>query len=179
MPSGRGSNHCLRKALIAIPPTDQHMKRSEITPQLERAAFEFNYWFARFEFCLKEAGFLKSDRPGKKAEPNWDMFVRSKRSAYVVSANAKALVKAAPQQQVMAGNTRLVWKDISFDANEFDLQKMAILLRVVRNNLFHGGPRGTSAWDDVDATVKRLDHAKIVLDELADLGGFKGDYLRG
>ena len=154
------------------------MKRNQITPELEHAAFEFHYWFSRFEFCLKEATFLKSDRPGKKAEPNWDMFVRAKRSAYTLSIDALALVKAAPQQQVMSGNAKLAWKEISFDANEYDLQKMAILLRAVRNNLFHGGPRGTNAWDDVDATVKLLGHARIVLDELAELGGFKREYLR-
>lgn len=154
------------------------MKRTDITPELERAAFEFNYWFSRFEFCLKEAAFLKSDRPGKKAEPNWDMFVRAKRSAYTPSTAALALVKASPQQQVVSGKAKLAWNAISFDANEFDLQKMAILLRTVRNNLFHGGARGTNAWDDVDATVKLLGHARIVLDELAELGGFKREYLR-
>jgi hypothetical protein len=152
------------------------MKRSEITPELERAAFEFNYWFARFEFCLKQAAFLKSDRPGKKAEPNWDMFVRAKRSAYTLSADAQSLIKAAPQQQVMAGNSRLAWKEIQFDANEHDLQKMAILLRTVRNNLFHGGARSASPWDGTQATVKLLGHAKIVLDELADFAGFTHEY---
>ena len=155
------------------------MKRNEITPELERAAFEFNYWFSRFEFCLKESGFLKSDRPGKKAEPNWDMFVRAKRSAYTLSTDALALVKAAPQQQVMSGKSKLAWNAIRFDANEHDLQKMAILLRTVRNNLFHGGPRSANAWDDVYATLKLLGHATVVLEELADLGGFKREYQRG
>lgn len=154
------------------------MKRNDMTPELERVAFEFNYWFSRFEFCLKEAAFLKSDRPGKKAEPNWDMFVRAKRSAYTMSADALALVKAAPQQQVVSGKAKLAWQEIAFDANEFDLQKMAILLRTVRNNLFHGGPRGANAWDDAGNTLKLLGHGKIVLDELAELGGFKREYLR-
>jgi len=163
---------------LSIPSTDQRMKRNEITAELERAAFEFNYWFSRFEFCLKEAGFLKSDRPGKKAEPNWDMFVRAKRLQYTLSADALAVVKASPQQQVMAGNAKLAWNGISFDANEHDLQKMAILLRTVRNNLFHGGARGSNAWDDVAATVKLLGHATVALAELAELGGFKRDYLR-
>ena len=155
------------------------MKRNDITPELERAAFEFSYWFARFEFCLKEAAFLKSDRPGKKAEPNWDMFVRAKRSAYALSADATALLKAAPQQQVMTGKATLAWKDISFDANEHDLQKMAILLRTVRNNLFHGGPRAATSWDDANHAVALLGHATVVLDELATLAGFARDYRRG
>lgn len=154
------------------------MKRSDMTPELERAAFEFSYWFARFEFCLKEAAFLKSDRPGKKAEPNWDMFVRAKRSAYVPSADAWALLKAAPRQQVMSGNATLTWKELGFDANEHALQKVAILLRTARNNLFHGSGRDTGPWDGVDTTARLLGHAKTVLDELAELGGFKREYLR-
>lgn len=154
------------------------MKRSDITPELERAAFDFHYWFARFEFCLKEGAYLKSDRPGKKAEPNWDKFVRSNRSGYAISADARALVNATPMQQVTASNSKLAWREIIFDENEYDLQKVAILLRTVRNNLFQGGKSGQNGWDDVEKTMKILAHAKVVLDELAELGGFSREYTR-
>ena len=143
------------------------MHPSDLTPELERAAFDFLYWFARFEFCLKEAGYLKSDKSGKKAEPNWDKFVRTNRARYTFSEAAIALVKADPQQQFNTSKGTLVWREIDFDPNEFELQVVMLLLRAVRNNLFHGGKKSPSRWDDIAHTQAVLRDAKTVLGELA------------
>ncbi|WP_305805899.1 hypothetical protein [Stenotrophomonas sp. YIM B06876] len=153
------------------------MIKSDITPVFEHTAFHFFYAFARFEFCLKEAGYLKSDKPGKKAEPNWDRFVRSNRSRYTLSAAALALLNAAPQQQISTAPGKLAWREIEFDENEYELQAVAILLRTARNNVFHGGRHGANGWDDVNRTMQILTHGKTVLDELAEFARF-GDYLR-
>jgi hypothetical protein len=154
------------------------MIKSDITPVFEKTAFEFLYAFARFEFCMKEAGYLKSDKPGKKAEPNWDGFVRSNRGQYHLSVAAEALLNAAPQQQISTSKGKLAWREIEFDENEYELQAMAILLRVARNNLFHGGKHGANGWDDVNRTMQILTHGKTVLDELAVFARF-GEYQRG
>lgn len=153
------------------------MIKTDITPAFEHSAFEFLYAFARFEFCMKEAGYLKSDKPGKKAEPNWDKFVRSNRTRYSLSADALALLNAAPQQQISTGHGKLAWREIEFDENEYELQAVAILLRVARNNVFHGGKHGATGWDDVNRTLQILTHGKNVLDELAEFGRFN-EYTR-
>ncbi|MGV8961720.1 MAG: hypothetical protein ACOH1V_15275 [Stenotrophomonas sp.] len=153
------------------------MIKNDITPAFEHTAFDFFYAFARFEFCMKEAGYLKSDKPGKKAEPNWDKFVRSNRTRYTLSAEALALLNAAPQQQISTAPGKLAWREIEFDENEYELQAVAIVLRAARNNLFHGGKHGANAWDDVNRTMQILTHGKAVLDELAEFAKF-GEYTR-
>jgi hypothetical protein len=154
------------------------MQRSGITPQLNEAAFDFFYRFSRFEFCLKQHSYLKSTDTGKKAEANWDRFVKKYRNAYVLTPGARALIDAKPRQQVVAANAGLGWKELQFEANEYDLQKVTLLLRLVRNNLFHGGKHGDPGWDDPQRTLELLGQCRVVLDELAELGGFTADYQR-
>lgn len=153
------------------------MQRNALTAELAAAALDFMFWFSRFEFALKKAGYLKSSDAGKKAEPNWDMFVKKNRARYETSAAARALVQARPRQQVVMPKGQLAWQDLQFAATEFDLQKVTLLLRLVRNNLFHGGNPADPAWDDVDRLATLLDTSRQVLDDLAQFGGFK-DYER-
>lgn len=153
------------------------MKRTEITPSLQDAAFDFLFGFSRFEYCLKEKQFLKSTDAGKKAEPNWDKFVKKYRNGYAAGPGARALITARPRQQVVAANG-LAWKELQFEANEFELQKVTLLLRLVRNNLFHGGKHGDKHWDDPESTTRLLKQSQVVLDELVELGGFGNDYRR-
>lgn len=154
------------------------MKRTDITPPLQEAAFDFLFWFSRFEFGLKEKQFLKSTDAGKKAEPNWDKFVKKHRNGYAAGPGARALIAARPRQQVVASNAGMAWKELQFEANEFELQKVTLLLRLVRNNLFHGGKHGDTHWDDPEHTVRLLKQGQAALDELAELGGFGKDYRR-
>jgi hypothetical protein len=147
-------------------------------PRLDEAAFDFFFRFSRFEFCLKQHSYLKSTDPGKKAEPNWDKFVKKHRVAYTATPNALALIRAKPRQQVVAANAGLGWKELQFEPNEYDLQKTTLLLRLVRNNLFHGGKQGDHHWDNAQKTVQLLKTSCAVLDELAELARFGDDYRR-
>ena len=154
------------------------MKRSDVTPDLNAAAFDFVFWFSRFEYALKKHGYLKSTDTGKKAEPNWDMFVKRNRNKFTPSAAALGLIKAKPKQQVVASNAQLGWQELQFAETEFDLQKVTLLLRLVRNNLFHGGKPGDNTWDDPQKLITLLDTSHKALDELAEFAGFKNDYNR-
>lgn len=44
------------------------MQHDKIPDELRTLAFEFFYWFSRFEFALKECGYLKDRTVGAKAE---------------------------------------------------------------------------------------------------------------
>ena len=154
------------------------MQRSDATPEADATALDFLYRFSRFEYALKQHGYLKSTDTGKKAEPNWDLFVKRNRNKYAPSPAALALIRARPHQQVVAANARLAWQELKFAETEFELQKVTLLLRLVRNNLFHGGKPGDSHWDDPLPWISLLETGSAALDELASFAGFNRAYDR-
>src|SRR3546814_7193384 len=70
------------------------MRRDEIDQDLRNLAFDFFYWFSRFEFALKERRFLKTEAIGARAKPDWDKFVQKHRDAYALSPAAQALLRS-------------------------------------------------------------------------------------
>jgi len=151
------------------------MRRVDITAALERVAFDFFYRFSRFEFALKENRYLKNEKPGKPADPNWSKFVKCWESKYELSEAAKKLIEARPKQQ-MVGPGEMDFVLVSFDRSASDLSKVVRLAKVVRNNLFHGGKHGAEGWDDPDRTLFLLSTSIVVLDELASLANLEAHY---
>lgn len=154
------------------------MRREEIPSDIETLAFSFFYWFSRFEFVLKENGFLKNKKFGSTAEPDWDDFVKTFESKYELTKAGAALIEARPQRQVVVGNTRLDFRDVIFDDNTSDLGKVVRMAKTVRNNLFHGGKHGADNWDNPDRVRELLRLVVSVLDEFAKLTGFVDDHRR-
>jgi len=74
------------------------MRREEVNEKVSALAFEFFFWFSRFEFALKENGYLKVHRIGATAEAQ---------RAAAVSAEAIALrrlerdIHDGPQQRLV------------------------------------------------------------------------------
>ena len=154
------------------------MRKDEISEKLSSLAFDFFYWFSRFEFCLKENGYLKHEEPGSIAEPGWDKFVERHASAFQLSAEAKELLVAPPERQIVLANRTLDWRPVGVLDCKSDLAKVTRLIKTVRNNLFHGGKHGSAGWDDPVRAQSLLSLSKVVLGQLAVLGGFHGDYER-
>ena len=154
------------------------MQKDEIDDELKNTAFDYFYWFSRFEFALKENGFLKSHDVGEKAEAGWEEFEGKCNAKYVPSEEAKQLVKLHPKRQIIAENGGLDWKLVGVGHCTNDLCKVILMLKAVRNNLFHGGKHGDREQDDKKRNLKLLSVGKKVLDQLADLGDFQGDYKR-
>lgn len=154
------------------------MRKDQISEELSALAFDFFYWFSRFEFCLKENGYLKHEEPGKNAEPGWDKFVAKYAGAFQPSAEAQALIDAPPERQIVLANRYLDWRSVGTADCTSDLDKVARLVKTVRNNLFHGGKHGAAGWDNPDRTRSLLSASKSVLGQLATLGGFQDDYQR-
>lgn len=145
--------------------------------ELTTFAYDFFFWFSRFEFALKENHFLKSCVIGVRAEPGWDKFVQSYQSDYALTATAARLIDAAPEQQIVVAGG-LSWRPVRFDSNAPDLNKVVALLKTLRNNLFHGGKHGVKDWDEPLRTAELLKLGRAVLDELAQLAGLEADYER-
>ncbi|MBA4090236.1 MAG: hypothetical protein C0494_06550 [Sphingobium sp.] len=153
------------------------MRRDDIDQDLRNLAFDFFYWFSRFEFALKEKRFLKKEAIGARAEPDWDKFVQKHRAAYVLSPAGKALLGEKPRRQIV-GDPDHGFEDVPFSPNTADLDKVAAYAKTVRNNLFHGGKHGHDQWDDPVRMRRLLELTITVLGELAALGEFGGDYDR-
>jgi hypothetical protein len=153
------------------------MRRDEISDDLTELAFEFFYWFSRFESALKDQGHLESRKFGAKAAPSWALFEASVK-VYVPSSDAHRLVALAPMTQVIGAGGAIEWHPTVAPAVTSDLGKVVLMLKTVRNNLFHGGKHGSAPWDDPARTVELLTAGLAVLDELARLASFGPDYDR-
>jgi len=127
-----------------------------------KRAVVFFLFFARFEYALKEAGFVKQRsnraaehgaphhagagvRQSKDAEVDWRKY--SEHCAALLTNYKKLrfqkaieyLRKKPPKKQIVSGD-RLDWTDDSFTGT-WDMDRVLTLVRRVRNNLFHGGKR--------------------------------------
>ena len=153
------------------------VREEEITRDLEKVAVSFFYRYSRFEFALKESGYLKYSDPGVRAEPDWRNFTRKRCGEYRASDEARELIYAAPKRQVVATGERLEWKDVDLSRCPGDLGKVVRLVQTVRNNLFHGGKHGADGWDDPARTARLLKLGIVVLDQIAEQTSLDGDYL--
>jgi len=152
------------------------MRKEDVAPNLSSLAFDFFFWFSRFEFALKENVYLKSHNVGANADPGWEDFTNRWEGEYTASADALALLAAKPEQQIVAANDELSWRAIDLTDCKSELAKVVRLLKTVRNNLFHGGKHGGAGWDDPKRTEVLLLSGKAVLDELAQLASLEADY---
>jgi len=108
-----------------------------------RLAIEVFIEFARFEYCLKASGFLKT--PNGPAEPNWDKFANcnkikklfDKINSGTAESDCKMryLLNNPPKQQIATDN-KLDWEEPNKIKSSQDYFGA---VRRVRNNLFHGG----------------------------------------
>jgi hypothetical protein len=105
--------------------------------------FKFFTIFSLFEFALKQALFVRSTRR-VEVQPDWDRFAREIDGHYdpnessELSYAIKYFLDRPPMKQVLEGD-RVVFCCREPDPSLSDTEKLAIYIRRVRNNLFHGG----------------------------------------
>ncbi|TBF35226.1 hypothetical protein ELG88_08360 [Rhizobium leguminosarum] len=152
------------------------MRRDEITDDLMDLGFDFLFFYARFEFALKENKYLKKSKPGAPAEAGWTAFTAKWQADYKLTAAAAALIEAAPKREVIGDDGSPHFKAIEFPAATSDLEKVVVYCRTVRNNLFHGGKSGAGGWGDPVRTKMLLATVNEVLGELAQSGDIEPSY---
>jgi hypothetical protein len=120
------------------------------SPKLSDVRLNLFAIFSRFEFSLKEEGFLLGAE-GADASPNWDKFANLAELTDIVSALSKDtdvafLIGRPPKTQIVT-NKSLGWraKIASPITRALDL---LLAVRTVRNNLFHGGKSGENPDDE-------------------------------
>lgn len=152
------------------------MRKEDVAANLSNLAFDFFYWFSRFEFALKENGYLKSHVPGENAEPGWDEFVNKWHEQYASSAEAKLLLKSPPERQVVFEGDELHWRPVGLGDCKSDLARVVRLVKTARNNLFHGGKHGGAGWDDPKRTQELLETSLALLHQFAGLASIEADF---
>ncbi|MBN3849292.1 hypothetical protein G3N58_21050 [Paraburkholderia sp. Ac-20342] len=151
------------------------MQHDNVTGSLTQKAFQFFFWFARFEAALKESGFLKNETEGAAAEPSWQHFVDSHAGRYALTESGKKLIGLSPERQVVGNGKELSWRPVGINDCRTDLCKVVRMLKTVRNNVFHGGKSGGAGWDQPSRTEELLDAATSELHALAKLAGLEAD----
>jgi len=140
-----------------------------VNDELKELIYRFFFAFSRLEFALKEEGFHHRDRYGS-AQPDWKRFINQYQGDYVLCESAIRLLRNPPRKQIINRNGDLSWRDLTFNPNCSELKKISLLIRAVRNNLFHGGKHGERSWDDPDRVRFLLENSLEVMDSIADLG---------
>ena len=148
----------------------------DIPDDLRELCIEYFFKFSRFEFALKENGFLKKGRH-KAAKPNWKKFIREYASTYSPSQEARNLMNDPPDRQIVRDG-RCQWEKTNFANFDSDLDKVVLVLKVIRNNLFHGGKNSQFDWDNPERSAFLIENAISVLGDLASLSELERDYWR-
>ncbi|WP_323908392.1 hypothetical protein [Aeromonas veronii] len=145
--------------------------------KLERDIFNFLLVFSRFEFSLKTSGFLVKKKNGDTAEPNWDAFVKKYKTIFQVTDEINesfvylTAKDSAPNRQALVISDEgcahetlsTIWKPQNIDTNAPDLKKVTDSIRLIRNNLFHGGKYGDKSWSNIERTCLLIEHSINVM----------------
>lgn len=157
------------------------MRYEDFDSSLRDLAFSFFYWFSRFEFALKEnLPLLKGRGKYKSADANWPEFSRRFKDNYSMNSALEDLLKSPPAwaAYVEELEERHEWKDLDFASCETDLDKAVLIVKTIRNNLFHGGKHSVNGWDDPARMQFLLRRGVVVLDSFCEVAGYEADYRR-
>ncbi len=103
--------------------------------------FKFFAVFSLFEYSLKSAGFRNQSGD---AVPDWEKFARTIQRKFnpqvsdEVAEAVKYLVEKPPMRQTI-DQGRLKWVERMKPEGKTDCEWLSLIVRAVRNNLFHGG----------------------------------------
>ena len=141
-------------------------------PIPEALAFEFLGSFARCEYALKGSGFARGN--ANSVEPDWDAFanevdwhfrrVKDKEFRDAVH----FLLTASPRKQVLRDG-HLQWKDSPPNPTLPKAQQVLLMVRRIRNNLFHGAKVWSPEYNNRERDIKLLHAGLVVLKHCAQL----------
>ena len=135
--------------------------RAGIKLQFKTEWGSFVATFARFEYALKMAGYLKYEKPGTSAEAGWAAFAADLGGAFLSHCKGlpevQVLFNAPPRLLKVDKDQAVSWKKARAVNSVGDF---FMVIQDVRVSLFHGD---TKVHGDRDG--ERIDAAQVVLDE--------------
>jgi len=142
------------------------LDRLPIAPEL---ASEFLGVFARCEYALKSTGYARGDQSG--VQPRWDQFARDidwhfrRIKALNFTRAVDYLLCEPPRKQVLAGGY-LQWKVEPPDPNLPKAEQTLLMVRRVRNNLFHGAKVWSPEYGPRHRDERLIGSSLVVLDRV-------------
>jgi hypothetical protein len=108
-----------------------------------KLVFKFFTLFSLFEYALKRGGFLTTGRSGE-AQPDWESFANAIDVQFTALrrpslASAKNYMTGHPVMRQVVRDNAIRFSQRIRPHNMSDTVWLSILIRGVRNNLFHGG----------------------------------------
>ena len=160
-----------------------HTLAPKAVPALENdLVFKFFAVFSRFECALKRSGFLKTIRENRAA-PDWRTYAKSLHFVGKVADQdfQKAvtfLLADPPKNQIVVelgnGKKTLDWEETPVKTGEIHEEDVLDLVRIVRNNLFHGGKCSTGPIEEparnkalLEAVITILHHCLTLNDDVS------------
>ena len=135
---------------------------------------DFFLTFARAEFALKNSIFWKDYQDS--AEPDWDKFSNAIKNKFKEKKDITDELKAAfdyiflnPPRKQCIENGHLTWEERLPDENLWEAQIIVILIRRIRNNLFHGGKHFNDNIKDTERDNLLLKNALLIIHECISL----------
>jgi hypothetical protein len=144
----------------------------------------FFLYFARFEYALKRTGYCQLKNTGEVRGVDWTKYARSLEGKFeaVTScqflAAVEYLLKHPPRKQVLVAG-QLAWKCTTRNGARSEEGWILDLVRITRNNLFHGGKYTDGPVDEPARNEKLMESCLVVLEECLQLSpevaGWFGD----
>ncbi|EJB8691729.1 hypothetical protein C1S99_25215 [Vibrio parahaemolyticus] len=141
--------------------------------RLKDDIFNFFVVFSRFEFALKESGYLKDK---KVAEPSWDKFVTKYKTEFSVNEDIQESYIYLTSEETRPNKQKTnktnqngeevfntYWDKFNLDAGAPELKKACDVVLTIRNNLFHGGKYGEKTWNDPEKTTLFVNHSVVLI----------------
>jgi len=127
--------------------------------------FDFFWRFSAFECALKRTGFLSAN-PHVAAD--WRSFAKAIQGKFSTVEHfafreaVDKLMRLSPKRQILE-NGKLDWEKIERKPGQSDEEFTVVLLKTVRNNLFHGGKYPGIHIDEIARDRDILAAASIIL----------------
>lgn len=134
--------------------------------RLDALAGSLFFEFARMEYALKAAGYLRW--PDGDAEPDWTRFAVGIENEFSALLDSDASLRdavegftAKPPRKQVVHNGQLGWADAPVVGGP-TTDRLLVYVRRVRNNLFHGGKFG-GRWLDPERSEFLIPSCLIIL----------------
>lgn len=156
------------------------MKRLEGLRVDQELLLEFFLNFSCFEFALKLTGYSKPIRTRRReplappVSPDWKKYADSIKDKFDKTINddlhqaSNYLLDDPPREQVLlpngpSWNTKVPKEDLA------EIKRLLILVRRIRNNLFHGGKFDIAPHEQPERTERLLRSSLSILDQCLKL----------
>jgi hypothetical protein len=133
-----------------------------------KLSIEFFILFSRFEYALKRSGFVKGNK--KRVDSDWDKFGKRYNRLFLKNNKDDLYIawdyfcKSPPKKQIL-DQAVLNWSDEGTGVKDRkpELKWLLVMVRRVRNNLFHGGKFPTQPIDDPSRDRELIQKSMFIL----------------